>query len=92
MQGVGEASVAGVASQDDAAGAGGLGDRAGAGVVAAGLGVGEAVVVVAELGEHPGAEDHSKAGLAGDDLSVRVLAKTPLHLGFEALRPGRPSW
>src|SRR5712691_502349 len=37
--------------------AGGASDRAGGGVVLAGLRAGVAVVVVTELGEHPGAED-----------------------------------
>ena len=59
--------------------AGGAGDRGGAGVVLAGLGVGVAVRVVAELGQHPGAEDRSQPGLAGVDLSVRVPAKTLGH-------------
>ena len=36
-------------------------------------------MVVAELGEYPGAEDRSQAGLAGHDLSVRVPAKTLGH-------------
>ena len=64
-----------VAGQDELLLAGLAGDRAGAGVVLAGLGVGVAVGVVAELGEHPGAEDDAEAGLAEVDLSVRVLAK-----------------
>src|SRR5829696_5001662 len=50
------------------------------GVVLAALGVGVANWVVAELGEHPGAENDPQAGLAEVDLSVRVLAKTLLHL------------
>jgi hypothetical protein len=45
-----------------------------------GFGVGVATWVVAELGEHPGAENDPQAGLAQVDLSVRVLAKTRLHL------------
>ena len=49
MYGVAEASVAGVAGQNDLAGAGGAGDRGGAGVVLAGFGVGEPAWVVAEL-------------------------------------------
>jgi hypothetical protein len=51
------------------------GDRASAGVVLAGFGVGVTVLVVTELGEHPGAEHGGEAGLAEVDLSVRVLAK-----------------
>src|ERR1035438_916744 len=39
------------------------GDRAGGRVVLAGLGRGAAVRVVAELGQHPGTEDRSQAGL-----------------------------
>ena len=50
--------------------AGGFGDRAHAGVVLAGLGVGVAVGVVAELGEHPGAEDRARAR-AGSGRSQR---------------------
>lgn len=83
VQRVGEALVAGEPGQYDASGAGGFGDGAGAGVVAAGFGVDEAVLVVAELGEHPSAEHDTEAGLAGDDVSVRVLAKTLAHLGLE---------
>jgi hypothetical protein len=72
-----------VAGERDPAGAGGFRDGAGAGVVSARSGVGVAGRVVPEFGEHPGTEDRTEAGLARDDLSVRVLAKTPLHLGFE---------
>ena len=36
--------------------------------------------VVAELAEHPGAEDRSQPGLGAEDLSVRVPAKIRLHL------------
>ena len=56
--------------------AGRAGQRAGAGVVAAGLAVGVAVRVVAELAEHPGAEDGAHAGLGPVDLSVRVRRKS----------------
>ena len=45
------------------------------GVVPAGLAVGVAVRVVAELCEHPGAEDGAHAGLGQVDLSVRVPAE-----------------
>jgi hypothetical protein len=45
-----------VAGQHDLLLAGGAGDRAGAGVVLRGLRVGVAVLVVAELGQHPGAQ------------------------------------
>ena len=47
----------------------------GAGVVLAGLRGGVAARVVAELAEHPGAEDGCQAGLGQVDLSVRVPAK-----------------
>jgi hypothetical protein len=62
--------------------AGLAGDRAGPGVVFAGSGVGVAGGVVAELGQHPGAEHDAQAGLAEVDLSVRVLAKMRLDLAF----------
>ena len=39
--------------------------------------------VIAELREHPGAEDRSQAGLAEDDLSGRVLPKMVLHLPLQ---------
>jgi hypothetical protein len=65
VQRVGQAPVAGVAGQDDLLCSGRSGDRGLAGVVLAGFRVGVAVGVVAELGEHPGAEDHTEAGLAG---------------------------
>jgi len=48
-------------------------------VVLACLGIGETVPVIAELGQHPGAEDHTEAGLAGVDLSVPVTAKMVGH-------------
>jgi hypothetical protein len=43
------------------------------------LGIGEAASVVSELGQHPGAEDHTEAGLAGIDLIVPVMAKIVGH-------------
>ena len=58
---------------------------AGGGVVLAGLARGVPVGVVAELGEHPGAEDRSQAGLGQVDLSVRVPAKMRLHLPLQGL-------
>src|SRR6266404_6144799 len=61
------------------------GDRAGGGVVPAGLAVGVAVRVVAELAEHPGAQDGAHAGLGPVDLSVRVPAKIFLHLPLQDL-------
>src|SRR6266700_3970035 len=51
------------------------GDGTGGGVVPAGLAVGVAVRGVAELAEHPGAEDSAHAGLGPVNLSVRVAAK-----------------
>jgi len=38
----------------------------------------EAGLVVADLGEHPGAEVDAEAGKAEDDLSVRVLRESLL--------------
>lgn len=63
--------------------AGLAGDGRGAGVVLAGLGVGVAAGGVAELCEHPGAEDRTEAGLAAVDLNVRVQAKSGLDLALE---------
>jgi hypothetical protein len=48
--------------------------------VFAGLGIGVADLVIAELCQHPGAEHDTEAGLAEVDLSVRVLGKICLHL------------
>jgi hypothetical protein len=64
VYGVGEAPITGVAGRHDLPGAAGAGDRRGAGVVLAGLGVDEAVWVVAELAEDPGAEHDTEAGQA----------------------------
>jgi len=61
----------------------GSGDGAGAGVVLAGSGAVVAGVVLAELREHPGAQDGPQSGLAEVDLSVRVLTKTGLDLPFQ---------
>ena len=74
VRGVGEAVVTGVTGQYDLLLARGAGDRGGAGVVLASSGVVVAVRVVAELTEHPGAEDLSQPGLGAVDLSVRVPA------------------
>ena len=52
------------------------------------LGVDVAAGVVAELGQHPGTEDESEAGLAAVDFSVRVLAKTLFHLPGQYLGLG----
>ena len=52
-----------------------FGHRGGAGEVPARLGVGVAVGVVAEFGEHPGADHDAERGLGSDQLSGRVLAK-----------------
>ena len=43
--------------------------------------------VVAELGQDPGTEEDAKTGLAGVDLSVRVLAKWPATTS-----PSSPIW
>ena len=79
LQGVGQPAVAGVAGEHGSAGAGGPGDGRGAGVVLACPGVGVTARVVAEFGQDPGAEDDAEAGLAGVDLSVRVMAKMGGH-------------
>src|ERR1035437_6050855 len=71
-----------VTGQDDFLLARGPGDGAGAGVVLGGAGSGVAGRVVAELGEHPGAQDGPQSGLAEVDLSVRVLTKTGLDRPF----------
>src|SRR5215472_19315153 len=76
VQGVGEPVVADVAGQHGFLLAGGAGDRASAGVVLAGLGVGVAVLVIAELTEGPGRQNRSQAGLGPVDLSVPGLPKT----------------
>src|SRR6266545_1783002 len=60
---------------DDLLLARGAGDRAGAAVVLAGLRVGVPAGVVAELAEHPGAEDGRQAGLGLVDLRVRVAGR-----------------
>jgi hypothetical protein len=72
--------VVDVAREDDLLLAGLAGDRAGPGVVAARSAVGVAVLVIAELAEHPGAEHGAEAGLAEVDLSVRVLGKICVYL------------
>ena len=59
------------------------GDRAGPCVVLPGFRAGVAAGRVAELGEHPGAEDLPDARLAEDDLSVRVPTKMGLYLLLE---------
>ena len=64
MQRVEEPVVVHEAGGHDAHLAGLAGDRAGSGVVLAGFGAGVAVGGVAELGEHPGAEDRRR-GRAG---------------------------
>ena len=48
---------------------------------------------VAELCEHPGAQDGPQSGLAEVDLSVRLLTKTGLDWSFQGgdLRPRQPS-
>lgn len=47
------------------------------------VGVGVAVGVVSERGEHSGAQDSPEPGLAQVGLNVPVLAKTLLHRLFE---------
>ena len=42
-------------------------------------------MLVAELCQHPGAEDRSQAGLGQDDLSVRVPPKMGLDLPLQDL-------
>lgn len=83
VESVGQPAVACRAGQHRPFQAGGAGDQSHAGVVFASLGVGTAVRVVSELGEHPGAQDRPEPGLAQVDLSVRVPAKTRLHLAPE---------
>jgi hypothetical protein len=87
-EGVDESVVVHEAGQGDLLLAGRAGDRGGAGVVLAGLGAGIAVGVVAELCEHPGAEDRPQPGLAEDDLSGRVLPKIGLDLPLHGLDLG----
>ena len=58
-------------------------DRGAAGVVLAGSCALVAVGVVAELAEHPGAEDLTEPGLAAVDLSVGVATKMGVHLPLQ---------
>src|ERR1035437_3205662 len=83
VQGIGQSLVTHVPGQDDFLLARGPGDGAGAGVVLAGTGALVASGVVAELCEHPGAQDGPQSGLAEVDLSVRVPAKTGLDRSFQ---------
>ncbi len=53
--------------------AAGAGDGSGAGEGFQPASVGEAVAVVADLGEHPGTGQVPQAGEAGDDLGVRAV-------------------
>lgn len=85
VEGVDESVVVDEPGVDGAHLAGLAGDRAGAGVVLAGFGGGVAALGVSELGEHPGAEDDADAGLAEDDLSVRVPTKMGLDLALQGL-------
>jgi hypothetical protein len=75
VNGVAEAAVAGVAGEHDRLAAAGAGDRERAGVFPAACGVGVAVWVVSELGEHPCAQHRPAPGLTGVSLGVRVSAK-----------------
>src|ERR1035437_1003833 len=83
VQGIGQALVTHVTGQDDFLLARGPGDGAGAGVVFAGTGTVVACWVVAELCEHPSAQDGPQSGLAEVDLSVRVPTKTGLDRPFQ---------
>ena len=85
VEGVAEPVVVHVPGHDGFLLPGLAGDRAGGGVVLAGLRRGVAVRVVAELCQHPGAEDRSQAGLGRDDLSVRVLTEMGVHLSLQGL-------
>ena len=55
--------------------AAGAGDRRCSGVGLEAARVGETMVVVADLGEHPGTGEAAQPGEAGDELGVRVLLK-----------------
>lgn len=59
-----------------------MGDRSGGGEGLQRSGVGEAAAVVADLGEHPGAEQGARAGEAEQDLTADVLPEG----GFGGLR------
>src|SRR5712692_8534305 len=72
VEGVAEPVVVDVPGHDGLLLPGLAGDRAGGRVVLAGLRRRVTTRVVAELGQHPGAENRSQAGLGQDDLSVRV--------------------
>src|SRR5665811_1825396 len=84
VQGISQTLVTHVPGQDDFLLPGGPGDGAGAGVVLTGTGAVVAGGVVAELCEHPGAQDGPQSGLAEVDLSVRVPAKTGLDRPFQS--------
>jgi hypothetical protein len=85
VQRVAETAVAGITGRHQAFLAGGAGDRTHAGVVLPRPGIGVTMRVVAELGQHPGTEHRAEAWLAQVDLSVRVPAKTLLHLPLQCL-------
>ena len=79
MQRVAEATVGGVPGHDDGFLARGSGDRALPGVVLPRPGVVEPFLVVTELAEHAGGEDHPEARLAEINVSGRVPTKMLGH-------------
>src|SRR5680860_1914617 len=72
--------VAGEAGQDDTPRSRGLGDRRCPRVVLSRSSIFEAGPVIAELAQHPGAEDHTKSRQTRQDLGVRVTLKMLLQL------------
>ena len=88
LRGIAQSFVARVAGHHDLLGAGGLGDRCCPGVGLASLGIDIPAGVIAELAEHPGGQDGTQARQAGEDLSVRVLAKMLGHHLLEGVDLG----
>jgi hypothetical protein len=70
----------------------GTGQRAVILTVFARPGVGVAVGVISELGEHPGTKDGSQTGLGQNDLSVRVLTKMRINLLLQGLDLAPGAW
>src|SRR5437764_2933148 len=60
-----------------------LRDRGGARIALPRLSIDVASPVIAELCEHPGAEDKAESGMTEDDLGVRVCFKRALQLVLE---------